>query len=1163
MTLAVLGVALVVGLGAPDNPAEPARPAPFLLVGTVLDPDRRPAPDVEILYSTRRPGVGWGRVAARTRTDAQGRYHLKFAGPPAAPEPGMLWAYRPGNLVASRPITVDIPARGQPLDLVLDVSARAVFVVRGPNGQPVAGARIQPRVLQRDFGSVPDGLAEEIEAHAVTDASGRAVITAFFAEEIATAIVSAPGLGRQQFSFRFGAMPAGQGPKLIDLSPVGRVEGRVIADAGQAPLARRLGVYMHDPSDSPPARAILSVDVDANGRFALDEVPAGQLSISGEAPAGSPWFLSSAIGVEVRPGQTTHVEVRRFKGVRLHGLARERKTHRPVPGLLVGMYGSPIVVQTDEQGEFTFYCRSGQRGLLIGPVPPSFAPIPYGTYSPRVPEKVPALDLAPVYLDRAGTVRGIVVDDQGAPVSGASVLARCPGYGSRRAISGEDGAFRFEAVSLLGPVQVSAEAPDGRRTRRPVQADAGAGPVRVELETGLSTSLAGRVLDARGKRIADARVHLRTEHQNDDGHIMGDELVAFRGAYVIRTGNSGWFRTPGVLDPKRWYSALVESDGYEPARTGWVAGTLRNFPDVVLRAEAPVRPPAVVGNVADRGGHPVADASVWTTNESGRPIRTRTDADGRFRLENVPPRRSFLFVEAAGFRFFGKILDPSAGKAESIALTRTSERPVRSMTTLPPPRTRAQERELVTRLLVPYLERVLKEGDSYTTWRILDVLGRAAPRGALKVTDLARPGEIDSLDLVLRACVSGLCEDARDEAIKLIDTIKNVREKAWAHFVVCDAIPPSDRKARIEQLDRALVLALSSPRADDRFLVVAGVVRRLLDLGESDRGTKLLDEFLPAARALPKTEWGGYARGSFGEQLVRIDPDAAIELIAGVGDPPYLDRHRLRVIRNLAVNDLARAEALLNTLENPDLLAHQLARVAHPMARKDPERARRLCDRDLGTGTNATALPFARPYAIGMVALAVADTDKPRALRYLDEAFKTLKPLAARGLRGTSGIEVQSAAAVAAALLPAAERIDPMLVQEYFWRAAALRDPSRPGTANGVAPDAALALLLARYDREAAMVLLAPLLDRRPVAKDATLPTLILAAGAVDPDRAAEMLESVADDPRIELHPLQCFKNIARYRLGEFLTQLPTARWDWLIQDHLYLWTVSGDESFF
>ncbi len=88
----------------------------------------------------------------------------------------------------------------------------------------------------------------------------------------------------------------------------------------------------------------------------------------------------------------------------------------------------------------------------------------------------------------------------------------------------------------------------------------------------------------------------------------------------------------------------------------------RTFPDVVLRAEDPPRKTAFAGRIVDRDGRAVADASVWTTNEWGRPIRARTDADGRFHLENVPPRRSFLFVEAAGFRFFGKIIDTATGR---------------------------------------------------------------------------------------------------------------------------------------------------------------------------------------------------------------------------------------------------------------------------------------------------------------------------------------------------------------------------------------------------------------------------------------------------------------------------------------------------------------------
>ena len=65
-----------------------------------------------------------------------------------------------------------------------------------------------------------------------------------------------------------------------------------------------------------------------------------------------------------------------------------------------------------------------------------------------------------------------------------------------------------------------------------------------------------------------------------------DDLVEIRGAYVIETNDSGWFRTPMILDPGLEYAALVDADGYEPARTEWTAGKARRFPEVVLHEDA-------------------------------------------------------------------------------------------------------------------------------------------------------------------------------------------------------------------------------------------------------------------------------------------------------------------------------------------------------------------------------------------------------------------------------------------------------------------------------------------------------------------------------------------------------------------------------------------------
>ena len=241
MTLTAL--LMSVGVGAFGDVEGPAKATPVAIVGTVVDAGRRrPAAGAGVFFSTRGAGGGWGEVVARTETDARGRFRLEVPGAAGRrARAGHALGVSAG--LAGRH-ALDRPARRcRPdglSDLVLDEPARAEFLVRGPDGRPVAGARIQPRVLDRDFFSVPDGLAERIEAQTVTDDRGRAVLTAFFPEEISTVIVVAPGLGRQQFGFsRRGDEPE---TKTIDLMPVGRVEGRIVADASQFPRRRRLMV---------------------------------------------------------------------------------------------------------------------------------------------------------------------------------------------------------------------------------------------------------------------------------------------------------------------------------------------------------------------------------------------------------------------------------------------------------------------------------------------------------------------------------------------------------------------------------------------------------------------------------------------------------------------------------------------------------------------------------------------------------------------------------------------------------------------------------------------------------------------------------------------------------------------------------------------------------
>lgn len=1152
-----------VGIGACALAEGPARPPAVPIAGTVVDAERRPTGGVDVVFSHLEGAcVVGGEVVARAETDAQGRFRLEVPGASGGgPEPGVLWAYRPGSLVASYRVNRETLPPDWPVAMVLDHPARAEFLVRGPDGRPVAGARVHPRGLRGEPYSVPAGLSDQIADRTVTDARGRAVLTAFFPEEVSTVFVSAPGLGRQYFAL--GNQGGVREARTIDLVPVGRVEGRIVADDPALARHRKLMAVTWAGRRGPPAIGLERPMTDDQGRFTIPEAPVGDLTASANPPAGSPAFFQMTSPAKVEAGRTTQVELRPLRTVRLRGTLRERGTGAPIAGAGVNLYGSSHdetgTVRTDPNGRFTLFSLPGGSPLIMVEPPDGFAHRMFGLDSPRIPGDVAAFDLPPIELSRAGTVAGVVVDDRGAPVPGAVVRASYPveegpnarGMQERRAVAGPRGEFQLGGVVAGAPVELSAVVPDGRRTARAIASKAGAAPARLVVEPSDAVSLAGRVVDAAGHRIAGARVHLRVQERYAGGQVKGDALVEIRGAYVLRTNDTGWFRTPPILDPDGEYAALAEADGFEPARTGWTPGKSRTFPELVLRPRAEQGFAAVEGSAADRAGRPVAGAAVWIASDPGQEIRATTDALGRFRLEGVPPTRAFLFVEADGFRFSGRAIDPGAGSV-AVALTRSDERPTATMTTLPPPLAGDEMRALARRVFRSPAERILKEGRPGFRSLMLMSLARIDPAWTLEIieNDVA----VVAVDGPIRLeCARALWERDRDGAIAVVDASTGARWRASGLLTVSRWLPDSERRVGLELLARALVLAQAVANAEEKVRLIGEIAERYLDLGETAKGTEVLRAALPAARALPDAQAGLAARRAFGEVLERVAPADAADLVRG--HRVWLNRNalgeRLPRAARLAGRDPARLEASLASVLDP----RWLPTLCLAMARKDPDRARRVADHRLGEGNQA---PFARPYAIGMIAMALADTDKPRATRYLHEAFAALKPLAAGRRRG--GLDAQDAATVAAAMLPVAERIDPALVPEFFWRAVSFRGPSRPRQDFVARPEAVLAMLLARYDREVAMMVLDPLLHREPDPQDRIVSDVAQALAAIDPARAVAFVEALPEDPGVGMNPMKFVNYNARLDLATFFADPPARRWERLVSRHLDLY-IAGDED--
>jgi hypothetical protein len=110
--------------------------------------------------------------------------------------------------------------------------------------------------------------------------------------------------------------------------------------------------------------------------------------------------------------------------------------------------------------------------------------------------------------------------------------------------------------------------------------------------------------------------------------------------------------------------------------------------------------------------------------------------------------------------------------------------------------------------------------------------------------------------------------------------------------------------------------------------------------------------------------------------------------------------------------------------------------------------------------------------------------------------------------------------------------------------------------------DSRLALLLARYDRGAALVVLRPILDRGPKGEDLSRTGLVQAVAAVDPARAAALVESLPEDSDAAFNPLKNVKGGARVDLAAFLGRPPGERWDNVTDKLLYLWVVGNEDAF-
>jgi beta-lactamase regulating signal transducer with metallopeptidase domain/uncharacterized GH25 family protein len=264
----------------------------------------------------------------------------------------------------------------------------------------------------------------------------------------------------------------------------------------------------------------------------------------------------------------------------------------------------------------------------------------------------PIPDVATVRLLPGETLGGVVQDEQGRPIAGATVYLWSHNYKRKdphellfdlRATTGPDGRWRTGGApettgELLGFRVVHPDYLSDRdytsKDRIPSIRDLRAGHALSVLKKGVP--IEGRVVDADGRPVAGALV-ISTDRQG--------ALYTEGAEFAVSTDRAGRFRT-GQVRPGEWF-LIARAQGHAPGERRVKIGTAIPQVEITLGRPRPLK-----GRVVDLGGRPIERAFVNV--DSWRRYRCLgvylyTDADGRFRWDDAPGDALLIDVSEEGF----------------------------------------------------------------------------------------------------------------------------------------------------------------------------------------------------------------------------------------------------------------------------------------------------------------------------------------------------------------------------------------------------------------------------------------------------------------------------------------------------------------------------------
>jgi protocatechuate 3,4-dioxygenase beta subunit len=448
-----------------DSQSQNTRP----ISGLVLDESGTPVSEATVIAKVWQghdmDGVRASADVLATETGADGRFQFTVT---KTTERGIsVLAYKNGfalNIVGLRPPILE------PVDLVLEPSAPFVGVVQDQEGRPIEGARILINSVRSTDESVtagrqknqrgPVGRVVMYPSHPLQTSSEHTPLEGLF-----SVLSDADG------KFEFSALPLGtelalgakakgfgslssmeseqwnkvfqrgtpEAPAKLVLLPEAKVVGRIVTELKDVPVAS-LRVFLQG-SGLRSHHLFGEAVTDESGRFEIRGFPKGTGNVMlWHEPEDRRWTYRAVADAELRPGETTEVEIELIEGITVDGRVIDSEHETPIRGVLVATYGpmrprsgaACASTKTDDDGHYHFRLPPGETYFYVMGAAPGYTVThgsPESSQTVTITSDARSFEGPTLRMDPAAALHGRIEDAHGRPVAGAKIVAACDDFG--------------------------------------------------------------------------------------------------------------------------------------------------------------------------------------------------------------------------------------------------------------------------------------------------------------------------------------------------------------------------------------------------------------------------------------------------------------------------------------------------------------------------------------------------------------------------------------------------------------------------------------------------------------------------------------------------------------------------------------------------------------